>query len=62
MVYFLFVLSSLVEFMSTIVAPKFRYVLTGNEYDDSGEFKGPPRNVPRETVKKLFGAVCFSFP
>ncbi len=35
------------------LAPKFRYVLNGYEYP-VGEFRGPPRNVPREQIFKLF--------
>ena len=35
------------------LSPMFRYVLNGYEYP-AGEFRGPPRNVAREEVYKLF--------
>ena len=37
-----------------LLAPRFRYILNGYEYP-AGEFRGPPMNVPREEVFKLFG-------
>ena len=37
-----------------VLAPKFRIILTGYEYDP-GVYQGTPRNVKREEVYKLFG-------
>jgi len=37
-----------------ILAPKFRIILTGYEYD-TNVYEGTPRNVNREEIYKLFG-------
>jgi hypothetical protein len=42
------------DFIFKILAPEFRIILNGYEYN-SDVFKGPPRNVNREEVYKLFG-------
>ena len=36
------------------MCPDYRVLMCVNAYDDSGEFSGPPRNVPEEQIRKLF--------
>ena len=42
-----------VEHIFKFLAPNFRYILTGYEYEDP-VFKGPPRCVKRELVFDIF--------
>lgn len=42
------------ELMAKILAPKFRIILNGYEYDNT-VFKGPPRHVDHKVVQDMYG-------
>jgi len=46
-----------VNVMRNLLGPEFRYILNAYEYDDT-LFQGPPRNLPRDEVWKLFADFC----
>ena len=49
-----------VALMKAVLAPKFRIVLNGYEYDNS-KFPGPPRHVDRRVVQELYGMLEKAF-
>ncbi|XP_068225240.1 thiopurine S-methyltransferase-like [Palaemon carinicauda] len=46
------------NFIKSVLAPDFRYLLSVVQYTPTPEFSGPPRNIPTELLQKLFGNVC----
>eukprot|EP00095_Tigriopus_kingsejongensis_P003121 maker-scaffold366_size194251-snap-gene-0.21 protein:Tk03121 transcript:maker-scaffold366_size194251-snap-gene-0.21-mRNA-1 annotation:"thiopurine s-methyltransferase-like" len=42
------------DLMAKILAPKFRIILNGYEYDNS-VFKGPPRHVDHKVIEEMYG-------
>lgn len=44
------------ELMAKILAPKFRIILNGYEYDNT-VFKGPPRHVDHKVVQDMYGKI-----
>ncbi|XP_064080953.1 thiopurine S-methyltransferase-like isoform X2 [Macrobrachium nipponense] len=42
----------------SVLAPDFRYLLSVVQYEPTPEFSGPPRNIPTNLLRELFGDVC----
>ncbi|XP_068225242.1 probable thiopurine S-methyltransferase [Palaemon carinicauda] len=49
---------SYAKLMKSILAPDFRYLANIVQYTPNEKFSGPPRNIPMETLQKLYGDVC----
>ncbi|ROT77365.1 thiopurine S-methyltransferase [Penaeus vannamei] len=46
------------QFIKSVLAPDFRYLVNLVQYKANELFSGPPRNIPNELVLQLFGDVC----